>query len=180
MLMLVDGMVVRGVRLLQAERLNATMVIEASVVVGYLVAWCVRKARRVGTGLDKEVDAVLDTGLERLHELVAAKLGTDPALNGLEAEATASGQLTERTRQRIELSLEEALEGDATFAKALEAAASEVASRFEKRTVTATGGEAAAIGGDVQIYAERGSAAAFKMGNVSFGTPPDPQLPEVP
>ena len=50
------------------------MFIEAGVAVGYVIAWAVRKARRVGGRLDSEVDEVIDAGLDRLHEVVAAKL----------------------------------------------------------------------------------------------------------
>ena len=48
------------------------MVIEAGVVAGYVIAWAVRKARRVGGRLDSEADGVIDAGLDQLHEVVAA------------------------------------------------------------------------------------------------------------
>ncbi len=50
------------------------MVIEAGVVAGYVIAWAVRKVRRVGGRLDKETDEVIDASLDRLHEVVAARL----------------------------------------------------------------------------------------------------------
>ena len=48
------------------------------IVVGYLIAWAVRKARRVGGRLDDDVDLVMDAELNQIHDLVAEKLGLDP------------------------------------------------------------------------------------------------------
>lgn len=59
------------------------------VMVGMLITWAVRKARRVGDGVDKEVDAVLDAGLDKLHTVVANKLGGDTALEKCVSEPTA-------------------------------------------------------------------------------------------
>jgi hypothetical protein len=68
------------------------MVIEAGVVAGYLIAWAIRKARRVGDRLDKEADAAIDSSLDRLHEFVAERLGGHPALADMEEEATPGGR----------------------------------------------------------------------------------------
>src|SRR5260221_7134951 len=57
------------------KRAEGAMVIEAGVVAGYVIAWAVRKARRVGGRLDAEADGVIDAGLDRLHEVVAGELG---------------------------------------------------------------------------------------------------------
>ena len=65
------------------------MVIEAGVVAGYVIAWAVRKARRAGGRLDVEADEAIDAGLDRLHEVVAAKLAGHPVLEELEEEAAA-------------------------------------------------------------------------------------------
>ena len=65
------------------------MVIEAGVVAGYVIAWAVRKARRVAGRLDAEADEVIDAGLDRLHEAVVAKLGGHPVLEELDEEAAA-------------------------------------------------------------------------------------------
>lgn len=69
------------------------MFIEAGVAAGYVIAWAVRKARRVGGRLDSEVDEVIDAGLDRLHEVVAAKLNGYPVLAELVEEAEAAGTL---------------------------------------------------------------------------------------
>ncbi|MFB7507688.1 chromosome partitioning protein [Streptomyces broussonetiae] len=91
------------------------------IVVGYLCAWGVRKARRVGDRADEEVDRALDAGMDRLHDLVSQKLGEDTALQRLTEEA-ASGQSapSDRTRQRVQLALEDAAEHDPAFAADLE------------------------------------------------------------
>lgn len=92
------------------------------LVAGYLVAWTVSKVRRVGQGLDGEVDHVLDVGLERLYEVVAGRLGTDPAVARLEVEATQDGATSERTGRRVQYAVEE----DEAFAVALQAMLAEL------------------------------------------------------
>jgi hypothetical protein len=89
------------------------------LVAGYLVAWAVRKARHVSGRLDGEVDAALDVGLDRLHDVVAAKLGEDTALRALEPEAAGNNVVAERTRTRVSLALEDAAEKDPGFASLL-------------------------------------------------------------
>ena len=82
------------------------MVIEAGVVAGYVIAWAVRKARRMGGRLEAEADEAIDAGLDRLHEVVVAKLGGHPVLEELDEEAAAdAGQVSELTRQQVELAL---------------------------------------------------------------------------
>jgi hypothetical protein len=93
----------------------------SEIVLGYLAAWVVRKGRHVVTRVDVEVDAVLDTGLDRLHEVVTAKLVGDPALERFEAEAE-SGQVAERTQKRVALAIEDAWDDDETFAQAVQVA----------------------------------------------------------
>ncbi|MFJ9841668.1 hypothetical protein ACIRYZ_14595 [Kitasatospora sp. NPDC101155] len=91
------------------------------IAVGYLFAWAIRKASRVGDRVDAEVDYVLDEGMNRLHDLVSGKLGEDPALRKLAEEAEAGqDQLSNRTGDRVRLALEEAAEQDPQFAGALE------------------------------------------------------------
>jgi hypothetical protein len=95
------------------------MVIEMAV--GMLVAWLARKAGRAGKHLDGITDSALDAGAEKLHALVLAKLGADPALAKLTAEATETGDAGERTKARVQLALEDAAEDDKQFAAALTA-----------------------------------------------------------
>jgi hypothetical protein len=85
------------------------------LVAGYLVAWGVRKFKRAGKRLDEETDEVIDAGLDRLHDAVAAKLGTDPALVKLEADVSQGVEPGERTRRRVQDAVEDAAQGDADF-----------------------------------------------------------------
>jgi hypothetical protein len=66
----------------------------------------VRKARRVGGQLDAEADEMIDAGLDRLHEVVSAKMGRHPVPQELVEEAgSGTGQVSELTRQQVELAL---------------------------------------------------------------------------
>jgi hypothetical protein len=97
------------------------------VAIGALIAWAIAKARRAGREADELVDDVIDTGMEKVHDVVLAKLGQDPALAKLEIEAATSGDVTPRTRQRVELALADAVEGDPGFADRLREAISGLA-----------------------------------------------------
>jgi hypothetical protein len=95
------------------------VMVEIGLVVGYLTAWVLRKAKQASCRLDAEVDAAMDAGLDRVHELVAGRLGTESALVRLEAEAAESGEVSQRTRQRVELALADEAERNEQFAQAL-------------------------------------------------------------
>lgn len=105
------------------------------VAVGFLISWFARKAGRAW----KRIDGVLDTQVDRLCEAIIAKLGGDPALKQLEAEATKTGDAVARTQERVRLALEEAAEQDPTFAADLKAALG--------ATTIATAGDVHAPGG---------------------------------
>lgn len=91
------------------------------LVAGYLVAWGVRKLRRVGARLDEETDEVIDAGLDRLHDAVAAKLGADPALGKLEDEVSQGLEPSDRTLRRVQDAVEEAAVDDPEFGATIEA-----------------------------------------------------------
>lgn len=92
------------------------MVIESGLVAGYVIAWAVRKARRAASPLDGEVDAVIDGLLERLHTKVTTKLGGHPVLEDLAQEAaTGEGEVSELTRQQVELAVTAAARKDEAF-----------------------------------------------------------------
>jgi hypothetical protein len=100
------------------------MMIEAGVIAGYVVAWAVRKARRVAGRLDHEADAVVDVGLDRLHALVATRLVGHPVLAKLldEAEQAAvndDGKISAKTRQQVELALATTAREDEAFGHAV-------------------------------------------------------------
>jgi hypothetical protein len=140
------------------------------VVVGFLVAWVVRKARRVGGQADAIVDEALDAGMNRLHKVVTAKLGTDPALELLEFEAAESGEVGTRTQARVRMSLEEAVESDPSFARELAAAVREAQVASGQ---TVAGDHGVAISGGVH-----GSGSGVTIGGVTGGSVTLPFRPE--
>ncbi|MFF1615687.1 hypothetical protein ACFVYA_48825 [Amycolatopsis sp. NPDC058278] len=92
-------------------------VVEASVIAGMAIAWAVRKARRAGGRVDETVDAAIDAGCDRLHEVVLAKLG-EPVQQDLAEEAgSESGQVSELTRQQVEMAVAAAARRDEAFAR---------------------------------------------------------------
>jgi len=118
------------------------------IAVGYVFAWAVRKARRVAGRADEELDRGLDAGMDWLHELVSAKLGSDTALERTEQEAReGASELSERTRLRLRLALEDAVEGDETFARALAEAVTTLRNQADVPVVvTASAHRSVAVG----------------------------------
>ena len=154
------------------------------LVVGYLIAWATRKARRVGSRLDGEVDYALDAGLDRLHDAVAGQLGADPALTDLDQEAsTAGGVVGDLTRRRVDLAIEAAATRDPSFGEELRLILDGLAALDGGRAaaeVSASGTGAVAVGGNVDIRADRGGAAALSIGTANIGAPPQTQPGPVP
>lgn len=156
------------------------MVIEAGVAVGYVVAWALRKARRVGGRLDAEADGVIDASLDRLHEVVAAKLGGHPVLVELVEEAEEEGQVSDLTRQQVELVLAAAARKDELFGQVV----TELVGRLRtaeqaSRGVVASGEGAAVFIGGAHAEARDGGLA---FGQVAGGVqvhrePPGPPGP---
>lgn len=91
------------------------------LVAGYLIAWGVRKLKRAGKRLDAETDEVIDASLDKLHDAVAAKLGTDPALAKLDAAVSEGLEPGERTLRRVGDAIQDAAEDDPEFGALLEA-----------------------------------------------------------
>jgi hypothetical protein len=144
------------------------------VVVGFLIAWAVGKARRAGKELDGVADQVVDASAVRLRDVLLRKLGGDSAVRRLELEAAETGEVGDRTRQRVALALEDAVEQDAEFAEELEGALAEA---------ERNGGLLATTGGTVVS----GTAHATGMGSVAIGAvgrdatigrAPDPHGPD--
>lgn len=148
------------------------------VVAGYLIAWAVSKARRVGGRLDQDVDEIMDAGLDRLHDAVEARLGPDRALGALELEA-AEGEVTSRTRERAEAMLATAAGHDPEFAAELDRLTIGLR-EITRTTVAAHGDRSVAIGGDVRVCASDGGVAAVRAGDISVGGRPDPTAPGQP
>lgn len=154
------------------------------VAVGFLVAWAVRKAKRVGQRADAEVDEALDAGLDRLHDFVYRRLEGDTAVRKLPAEAEQTGHVSDRTRERVQDALRDTVAADPAFGAQLD----DLVRQLQELTARSGGPTAAlaaehgvAVAGDVSIRAEGGSVAAWQLGNVSIGgQPPDPRRPGQP
>jgi hypothetical protein len=153
-------------------------VAEAGLIAGYLAAWAVRKARRIGGRLDDEVDAALDGTLDRLHETVSRRLGTDPALVELEAEADAGGRVSDLSLERVKLSVTAAVAKDEAFGAALADLVDALRARGPAGVALATGAGATAVAGDVGLRGESGAVVAWQMGDVRHGGPMPPDPPE--
>ncbi|MBR7829303.1 hypothetical protein KDK95_23550 [Actinospica sp. MGRD01-02] len=139
------------------------MVIEAGVVAGYVIAWAVRKGRRVAGGVDEEIDEAIDAGLEKLHTAVAAKLSTHPALEDLTEEAAdGEGHVSELTRQQIELAVTAAAKRDQEFGQTV----SDLVAAL--RAAEQTGGVSVVAGAGSRVFA--GDAAVdAREGGIAFG-----------
>jgi hypothetical protein len=150
------------------------VVIGFEVAVGFLIAWVAREAGRVGQRVDTEVDHVMDVGLDRLHDLVAAKLGSDPALEKLRNEAGESGAVGARTQTRVRMALEEAAEQDPVFAAEFEAIVAQVQATQHGDGGASAGERGVAVAGGV--HADNGGVAfgGVTGGSVSFGERRDP------
>jgi hypothetical protein len=142
------------------------VVIEAGVAAAYVIAWAVRKARRAAGRLDAEADAVIDAGLDRLHEVVAVKLAGHPVLGELEEEAAAGdGQVSELTRQQVELALTAAARKDEAFGQVVTQLVARLrdAEQAEDRSAVAGAGSAV-FTGDAHARAEGGGIAFGQVG----------------
>ncbi|MER6590228.1 hypothetical protein [Micromonospora chalcea] len=137
------------------------------LVVGYLAAWAWHKARRVKDHADAAVDEALDAGIERLRHVVLSKLKDDPALVQLEREAGDSAEgssvvVSDRTRKRVVLAIEEGVETDHEFGTRVWRALAEVESVDRQRgvvSVTAGGDHSIATAGDMSGIASTGAGA---------------------
>ncbi|MEW1862877.1 hypothetical protein AB0399_21360 [Streptomyces sp. NPDC088194] len=149
---------------------EGVVVTGVEIAVGYLFAWLVRKAGRVGRRADAEVDRGLDAGMDRLHELVSARLGADPALERARQEAEAGRpEPSERTRRRLTDALDDAAEHDEDFARALARAVEELRAAGPIDTATRTGTASASDGGHANTGVRRPGGAAGG-GGTSSGT----------
>ena len=160
------------------------VVIEASVVTGYVVAWAVRKAQRLAGVLDKKFDDTLEAGLDRLHDVVANKLSGHPALEDLTEEAaSADSQVTELTRQQIELAITAAARRDEDFGQTVTMLLAEMQSIERTAKVSVVGSAGSRIfSGDTQVGAwGTGIAMGPVGGNVYIAdasrVQPDPSQP---
>jgi hypothetical protein len=165
---------------LRRER-GGLVVIEAGVVAGYVIAWVVRKVRRAASRLDAEVDAAVDAGLGRLHAAVAAKLGGHPILDELAEEAGAAedGQVSELTRQQVELAVTAAARKDDEFGQAVTQLVAEIREAEQVSGVSVVAGAGSTVfTGDAHAHASGTGIALGQVGgdvHLDQGGPGKPQ-----
>ncbi|HEY3505778.1 MAG TPA: chromosome partitioning protein [Actinocatenispora sp.] len=162
------------------------VVIEAGIVAAYVIAWVVGKTRRAAGRVDAEVDTAIDAGLDKLHEVVAAKLGAHPALaDAAEGAAGGQGQVTELTRQRLELEVTAAAGKDDAFGQAVTALVTRLRAAEQAAGVSVTAGPGSRVfTEDAHAQASGGGTAFGQIGGDVHtvhlgpgGGPADPQRP---
>ncbi|MFI1996865.1 chromosome partitioning protein [Actinoplanes sp. NPDC020271] len=128
------------------------------------------------------MDAAIDAGAGRLHELVLARLG-EPVREDLALEAAdESGQVTELTRQQVELAVAAAARRDEVFAKTVTELLTQVraAEQAAGMQVLAAPGSAVFTGA-VTATAHDEATAIGQAGTVNIGDrrreEPDPFRP---
>ncbi|WP_231956749.1 MULTISPECIES: chromosome partitioning protein [unclassified Actinoplanes] len=157
-------------------------VVEASVVAGMVIAWAVRKARKAAGRADETVDAAIDAGAGRLHDLVLSRLGGPVQEDLAEEAASESGQVSELTRQQVELAVAAAARRDETFAETVTDLLEQLrqADRAAGTHISAAPGSAVFIG-DVTATAYDDATAIGQAGTVNIGDRlgerPDPTQP---
>jgi hypothetical protein len=159
------------------------MVIEAGLVAGYVIAWAVRKVRRAAGRLDAETDAVIDAGLDKLHEVVGAKLGRHPALEDLDEEAAAEGgEVSELTRQQVELAVTAAARKDDDFGQAVTELVAQLRMAEQARGGSVIAGAGSTVfTGDAHAQTDSGGFAFGQVaGNVAFHHSDAEQRPDPP
>ncbi|MFE2839245.1 hypothetical protein ACFXI6_51375 [Streptomyces mirabilis] len=150
------------------------------IAVGYVFAWALGKAKRVGRRADADVDTALDNAMDHLDTLVRRKLHGDPALHELTEQAQAEREAPrERTRERVRLALEDAAEQDPAFAGELDHAVKQVQAHARATGAVSAGDSGQAVGGSVIVRADHGAVAGWTIGNVTMGNgnaenPPPP------
>ncbi|MGW1491863.1 hypothetical protein [Streptomyces sp. NPDC002402] len=148
------------------------------IAIGYVFAWAVGKARRVAGRADAEVDLALDGAMDRVHQVVARRLGDDVELERLEAEAAAGqDEPSALTRQRVEQAVTVAVAEDPGFARELEAAVAAVQDAARGAGSAVVGAYGLSVGGNLSVQAEKDSFAAGVanvQGGVRLGNPQQP------
>ncbi|MFC3992988.1 chromosome partitioning protein [Actinoplanes siamensis] len=152
------------------------------MVAGMVIAWAVRKARKAAGRADETVDAAIDAGADRLHDLVLSRLGGPVQDDLAEEAASESGQVSELTRQQVELAVAAAARRDETFAKTVTDLLEQLrqAERTAGTQVLAAPGSAV-FTGDVTATAYDDATAIGQAGTVNIGRrqreEPDPRQP---
>ena len=155
------------------------MVIEAGVVAGYVIAWALQKARRVTRRLDTEADAVIDGLMDRLDEVVSTRLAGHPVLVELQEEAAEAGEISELTRQQVELALAAAARKDEAFGRAVTKLIDRLREVEGASGPVAAGPGSTVFTGDAHAEADKGGIAIGQAsGGVHIGREAkDPPVP---
>jgi hypothetical protein len=154
--------------------------IEVGIVAGYVIAWAISKVRRAAGRLDSEADRVIDASLDQLHDVVTAKLGPHhPVLADLVEEA-GDGEISDATRQRVELEIAAAARKDESFQRTVDELVARVreAEAATGRSVIAGPG-ARVFTGDAHVRAQSGGIAVGQVaGDMHINPEPaDPPRP---
>jgi hypothetical protein len=149
--------------------------VRVEVVVGLVIAWVIAKVRRAAVRADGVVDQALDAAVDRVGDLVTTRLAGDSAVAQLEVEAVEKGGVSDRTRQRVQLAVEDAVEKSPGFGRELEAAVAAVHAAGAA-AAQSTGSHGVIINGGV-TGSGSGVVIGAVTGGVGVGTPPDPQPP---
>jgi hypothetical protein len=97
-------------------------VTDVDVVIAFLVTRIIRESRPGFGGTDAGSSQEVDSALGMLSRFVEAKLGAEPVLDRMRNEVRETTALRPRTRTRVALALEDAIEGDPGFAGDLQGA----------------------------------------------------------
>lgn len=151
------------------------MAVEAGVVAMYVIAWAGRKARRAGVRLD----AAINARLERLYDVVETKLAGHSVLaEVVEESASEDGQVSDLTRQQVELAVKAAAHKDEVFGQAVTELVAQLRAAEQTAGQSVLSDIGVNIAGGVDIHADNASVAAWTMGTVTVGqTPVDPSQP---
>jgi hypothetical protein len=144
------------------------------VAVGFLIAWAIGKARRAGKQLDGVADQVVDASAVRLRDVLLRKLGGDSAVQRLQLEATETGEVSDRTQQRVTLALQDAADQDEQFADELRDA---LAQAEKNGALVATSG-GTVISGTANATGTGNIAIGAVGRDANLGRTPDPHRPD--
>lgn len=162
--------------------------VEAAV--GYALAYLGRKLRQAaGRTVDDGADRLVDSAAESLLAVVSRAVGDDDELRRA-ARRTAEGPeaAAARAPEPIVRAVADAVAARPEFAAALEQAVDRVeaagagragrAGRSSRSGRVSAAGDGVAAAGGVGLWAQGGSVAALRTGDVHLGNPPVPGPPQ--
>ncbi len=118
------------------------------VVISCVVGWAAHIPRRGGRPADTEADRALDAGMQRVHDLVTARLEEEPRFRLLWAEIEAGGAPAGETLDAAARALGAASDDDPEFAARLHTLMEEV-----EQLRCAAGAPALHVAGDLNVRA---------------------------